>query len=692
MRINTNTVAHRAANAAVQHQRVLGQSMERLSTGLRINSAADDAAGLAITSRMTTQISGLNQAVRNANDAISMLQIADGGLANVESILFRMKEIAVQAGSDSNTFADKTALQGEISELTLEVDRIAMNTQFNNKTLLDGSVGRITIAAGANAGQTVDLNFASIKPNQLGSGNWSKMVTIPGRNTTSHGGSVSGEEMGGMVAMTADGNSVAIGAPRNHGTGTLLGIARVLDWNGKEYSQRGNDIVGEMEVAGSYTLSGSAIAISDSGNTLVVGARGDDGTDGSFDEYSGSSGTSYTDIGHVRVHDWNGSSWQQRGADIDGENTGDMSGNAVAVNGDGNTIAIGAINNDGNGQDSGHVRVYQWSGSAWTQVGSDIDGEANNDNSGVSISLSTDGRTLAVGADNNDGANGSDSGHVRVYDLSGSQWVQRGVDIDGESASDYSGVSVDLSGDGKSLVVGAKDNDGNGSNAGHARVFDWSGSRWEQRGSDIDGESSGDQSGSSATISNDGQTVVLGAPGNDGAGDNAGHARIYSWNGFQWGIQGTDVDGSAANALNGTSVGVSSDGTRMVTGSPGADNSKGEAIVFQKKTLNNVNVIYNAAFALDLIEDALTTLNKHRGDYGAMLSRMDHITDNLTNISLNTSFARSQILDADYAAETSMLASKRMANEAALTMVSQANQQASVVQHLLKVELSKRIQ
>ena len=692
MRINTNTVAHRAANAAVQHQRVLGQSMERLSTGLRINSAADDAAGLAITSRMTTQISGLNQAVRNANDAISMLQIADGGLANVESILFRMKEIAVQAGSDSNTFADKTALQGEISELTLEVDRIAMNTQFNNKTLLDGSVGRITIAAGANAGQTVDLNFASIKPNQLGSGNWSKMVTIPGRNTTSHGGSVSGEEMGGMVAMTADGNSVAIGAPRNHGTGTLLGIARVLDWNGKEYSQRGNDIVGEMEVAGSYTLSGSAIAISDSGNTLVVGARGDDGTDGSFDEYSGSSGTSYTDIGHVRVHDWNGSSWQQRGADIDGENTGDMSGNAVAVNGDGNTIAIGAINNDGNGQDSGHVRVYQWSGSAWTQVGSDIDGEANNDNSGVSISLSTDGRTLAVGADNNDGANGSDSGHVRVYDLSGSQWVQRGVDIDGESASDYSGVSVDLSGDGKSLVVGAKDNDGNGSNAGHARVFDWSGSRWEQRGSDIDGESSGDQSGSSATISNDGQTVVLGAPGNDGAGDNAGHARIYSWNGFQWGIQGKDVDGSAANALNGTSVGVSSDGTRMVTGSPGADNSKGEAIVFQKKTLNNVNVIYNAAFALDLIEDALTTLNKHRGDYGAMLSRMDHITDNLTNISLNTSVARSQILDADYASETSMLASKRLANEAALAMVSQANQQASVVQHLLKVELSKRIQ
>ena len=348
--------------------------MQRLSTGLRVNSAAD-AAGLAITSRMTSQISGLNQAVRNANDATSMLQIADGGLANVAGILYRMKEIAVQAGSDSNTFADKTALQGEISELTAAVDRLANNTQVNNKNLLDGSVGRITIAADANAGQTVDLNFASIKPNQLGSGNWSEMVTIPGNNTADHFGNISGEEMGDMIAMTADGNSVAIGAPRNHGTATLLGIARVLDWNGKEYSQRGRDISGEMEVSGSYTLSGSAIAISDSGNTLAVGARGGDGTDGSFDEYSGSSGTFFTDIGHVRGHDWNGSARQQRGADIDGENAGDMSGNAVAVNGNGNgnTIAVGAINNNGNGNNSGHVRVYQWSGTAWAQLGGDSD-------------------------------------------------------------------------------------------------------------------------------------------------------------------------------------------------------------------------------------------------------------------------------------------------------------------------------
>lgn len=469
MQINTNTIAHWASNAAIQHQRVLGQSIQRPSTDLKVNSAADDTAGLAITSRMTTQIAGSKQAMRNANDAISMLQIADGGLANVAEIVYRIKGIAVQVGSNSNTFADKTALQGEISERTAEVDRIATNTQFNNKTLLDGSVGRITIAAGANAGQTANLNFASIRPNQLGSGNWSTMVTIPGRNTADHHSNVSGEVIGGVVAMNAEGNSVAIGAPRNHGTSTLQGIARVLDWHGEEYSQRGRDISGEMEVSGSYKLSGSAI--NDYGNPLVARARNDDGIDGSFNEYSSSSDIDHTDIGHVRVHDWNGSAWQRRGDDIDGENAGDMSGYAIAVNGNGETTAVGALNNDGRGDRSGHVRVYQRSGTAWAQLGGDIDGEAAGDNSSVSISLSTDDKTLAVGADKNDSANGSHAGQVRAYDWSGSQWMQRGTDIDGENAQDFNGIAVDLSGDGKSLVVGAKDNDGAGIDAGHARCL-----------------------------------------------------------------------------------------------------------------------------------------------------------------------------------------------------------------------------
>jgi hypothetical protein len=118
----------------------------------------------------------------------------------------------------------------------------------------------------------------------------------------------------------------------------------------------------------------------------------------------------------VRVYAWNGSAWTQLGDDIDGEAVGDRSGYSVALSSDGQTLAVGAYLNDGNGADAGHVRVYDWDGSAWSQLGADIDGEAAGDYSGRSVALSSDGQTLAVGAPYNDG-NGADAGHVRVYDL-----------------------------------------------------------------------------------------------------------------------------------------------------------------------------------------------------------------------------------------------------------------------------------
>ena len=153
-------------------------------------------------------------------------------------------------------------------------------------------------------------------------------------------------------------------------------------------------------------------------------------------------------------------------------------------------VAIGAYGNDGNGIDSGHVRLYAWNGSSWVQRGSDIDGEAAYDYSGCSVSLSADGSVVAIGAYGNDG-NGSIAGHVRLYAWNGSSWVQRGSDIDGEAADDRSGISVSLSADGSVVAIGAYGNDGNGSNSGHVRLYAWNGSSWVQRGSDIDGEAAG---------------------------------------------------------------------------------------------------------------------------------------------------------------------------------------------------------
>ena len=174
----------------------------------------------------------------------------------------------------------------------------------------------------------------------------------------------------------------------------------------------------------------------------------------------------------MSVHEWNGSAWEQKGNDIDGESGSDLSGWSTAISSDGNILAIGATGNDANGNTSGHVRIYAWNGTAWTQRGNDLDGENTADYSGEAIALSSDGNIVAIGAYLNDG-NGSDSGHVRVYAWNGTAWTQRGNDIDGESVSDLSGESVALSNDGSVLAIGATANDGNGTSSGHVRVYAW---------------------------------------------------------------------------------------------------------------------------------------------------------------------------------------------------------------------------
>ena len=152
--INTNVAASITANALTKNERAMSQAMERLSTGQRINSASDDAAGLAISSRLTSQVNGLNMAVRNANDAISLVQTADGALVEVSSMLQRMRELAVQAASGTYSSTDKTALDTEYDQLRLQIQDINDDTQWNGTALLSGGT-TFTFHVGANASQTV---------------------------------------------------------------------------------------------------------------------------------------------------------------------------------------------------------------------------------------------------------------------------------------------------------------------------------------------------------------------------------------------------------------------------------------------------------------------------------------------------------------------------------------------------------
>ncbi|MFC2111257.1 T9SS type A sorting domain-containing protein [Bacteroidota bacterium] len=365
-------------------------------------------------------------------------------------------------------------------------------------------------------------------------------------------GEAAGDRSGFSVSLSSDGNTLAIGAPYNCGDSGCAGHVRIYENNAGVWTQIGNDIDGEtgndrLGYSVSLSSDGSIVAIGGPDNSYGIGPR----------------------TGHVRIYKNNAGVWTQIGSDIDGEAPGDQSGCSVSLSSDGNTVAIGAHRNYGNGQDAGHVRIYKNIAGVWTQIGSDIDGEAIFNYSGCSVSLSADGNTLAIGAYTNDG-NGSGSGHVRIYKNNAGVWTQIGNDIDGEAAGDNSGYSVSLSSDGSIVAIGAYRNDGNGNNAGHVRIYKNISGVWTQLGSDIDGEAAEDNSSYfGLSLSADGNTLAIGArynDGNDTTDTKRGHVRVYRINAGVWTQLGSDIDGEAADDHSGRGVSLSSDGSVVAIG------------------------------------------------------------------------------------------------------------------------------
>jgi hypothetical protein len=352
---------------------------------------------------------------------------------------------------------------------------------------------------------------------------------------------------------------MAVGAPPvNVGVGA--GLVRIFARQDTRdpWVQRGDDIVGEA----TGDEFGVSVSLAADGQTVAIGANENDGANG-------------INSGHVRIFDWSDTAWVQRGGDIDGEAADDESGISVSLAADGETVAIGAKENDGVGVDknnTGHVRVFDWSGGEWTRFGDDIDGEAADDNSGISVSLAADGKTVAIGANFNDGNNLRDSGHVRMFYRSGTAWDPLGGDIDGEGEFDFSGTSVSLAADGKTVAIGAFLNGGNGDSSGHVRIYDLFDGDWTQRGDDIDGEAAGDFSGYSVSLAADGETVAIGAPQN---GEFLGHVRIFDWSGTAWVQRGGDIDGEAVRSFIGLPVSLAADGETVAIVGSGIANGGG---------------------------------------------------------------------------------------------------------------------
>jgi len=386
------------------------------------------------------------------------------------------------------------------------------------------------------------------------------------------------QEQAGFSVSMPNGNTIAIGAPYNNDNGTGAGVVRIYAWVDSSWIQIGADIKGEA----SKDFSGSSVCMPDV-NTVAIGAPNNDGNG--------------TDAGQVRVYTWNGSVWIQKGADIDGEAASDRSGTAISMP-DANTLAIGAPGNDGSGNFAGHVRIYSWNGSAWIQKGGDINGEAPQNESGTSVSM-PDANTVAIGAPNNN-QKGNYAGQVRVYswDAGSNNWIQKGIDLDGEGALDFAGISVSMP-DANTLAAGVLKYS-EFPNGNLARIYTWDGTSWQRKGTDVKGRISGINQGAPSYLSvsmPDANTIALGVVTDEANGEKSDHVSVFVWKGNEWVQNGTKIPSEGNHDWPGFSVSMPDPGTIGI-GSPlndAAGPQNGQARVFTvyscKNTSGNITEI-----------------------------------------------------------------------------------------------------
>jgi flagellin len=274
--INTNVASLNAQRNLAASQSSLAQALQRLSSGLRINSAKDDAAGLAISQRFTTQINGLNQAVRNANDGISLSQTAESALDELNNNLQRIRELAVQSANATNSAADRAALDAEVQQRTAEISRIATQTTFNGLRVLDGTAGTSVFQVGANVGDTISVNFSQgVRANQIG-----QVATSTGTAVTNAAlaaGDVSIQVGAGAsvnVGASSAGTSAGQGADSAYAKVNAINAAGIsgLTASGTTSVTGAFSDITNGNAAGTYNLSINGVAIYSSSGNLAASA------------------------------------------------------------------------------------------------------------------------------------------------------------------------------------------------------------------------------------------------------------------------------------------------------------------------------------------------------------------------------------------------------------------------------------
>jgi hypothetical protein len=316
---------------------------------------------------------------------------------------------------------------------------------------------------------------------------------------------------GFSVALSSDGLTVAVGAPRaDPAAKSNAGVVRVYRLQSGTWVQLGADLAGTA--ASEYM--GSAVSVSASGNRLAIGATG-----ASFK-------------GAVAVHDYTAgtNSWAQVGPSLVAEALNDEFGTSVALSDDGAWLAVGAPKNDvgGAASNAGHARVYELVTTTWTQRGADIDGEVAGDLSGQSLALSANGQRLVMGSHTSD-VHAANAGRARVFDYSSSAWSPVGAALNGAAGGDNFGWAVDITAAGDQIAVGARTSDAPASDAGSVTAFTLVSGTWTQRGQAVTGTAASDQAGYALAMSASGDRIVMGSPGRAVPSAKTGEVRIFGF-------------------------------------------------------------------------------------------------------------------------------------------------------------------
>jgi flagellin len=669
----------------------LDQAMARISSGLRINSASDDAAGSAIASGMATQVSGLNVAIRNANDAISLTQTAEGALGEVENILQRMRDLSVQAGNSTLNSSDRAQIQNEMNQLASEIDSIASKTNFNNVALLDGSRDKVTMQIGINSTDSMDIALENTSVSALGigvsgAGGSAKILTssritqlgsdvsvadikINGKNWTATDFDVSGTTIDGTAVDFS--TSAALAANELQATGVAQKINENTGVHGVK-ADAFNEVITTTAAysGGTVTINGTAITASsskaefiDKVNDTVTGITATLLNDGNikFSNVDGgviSMGTNSLAVlglavdmygGFVKLTSTDGSDISiERGAVENGYTAGGTSAdmsilgfNEVSKNTQGQHITRGAGPVDdtlleaADGLKINNILI--------DKLSTHVTGNSHATDKIAAINFRSDDTGVIATGDNS---------ILVTVDLTSTTMANHdAAAIDGITVNLSTAVSLDGVITQINAALAGKSSTVASAHEGFLKLSNETGGTITISDSD---DTTGDGDLFTAAKYEDGVAVSL----TTGDGSARGFITLTSQNGSPIKVQdgNADQDSTAAGMEGAARVGFESQ-NEFNDGSTGV----------------NVTTITGANGSLVAIDKALASVASFRTGFGASQNRLDASINNMTTLKVNTEAARSRIQDADFAGETTNMTKSQILSQAATSMLAQAN-------------------